>query len=60
VAPRSLPAVIALLSLMVSAEEKKSKVEAFLDFAHSAWYFAKALSAQILANEVQALMELFM
>jgi hypothetical protein len=38
---------------MVSAEERKSNVEAFLGFAHSAWYFAKALSAQILANEMQ-------
>jgi hypothetical protein len=31
-----------------------------LDFAQSAWYFAKASSAQILANEMQASMELLM
>lgn len=60
VTPRSLPVIIALLSLVVSAEERKSKVEAFLDFAHWDWYVAKALSAQAPANEMQASMELLM
>jgi hypothetical protein len=55
VKPRSLPEIIASFSLVVSAEERKLKVE---DFAHSAWYFAKALSAQILATEMQASVEL--
>jgi hypothetical protein len=45
---------------MVSAEDREPQVEPFLDFAQSTWYFAKASSAQILANEMQASMELLM
>jgi hypothetical protein len=45
---------------VVSAEERKSEAEEFGEFARSAWYFARASLAQILADEQQASMELLM